>query len=300
MLKFEREQTVCRIGDVEIGGQPGERPTVLIGSIFFARHQIVQDAQLGLFDEAKAEALLDAEAEASAFTGNPRFIDPVGETSAALIRYIEFLAQRTSAPILVDSPLQKVRIETLRHFTGTDVMPRLVYNSIAEDHTDEELAAIHDSGLKSAIVLAFSTKAMRPAQRVKLLEDELLPAASSAGIENILIDTGVLDIASASWSALAIREVKAALGYPTGCAPANAICTWEKMKARGQTAYTSAMAVTLAMMVFEGADFLLYGPMRFAPWVYPAVGAADALLAYGGRLSGIRPVSGQHPLYRVL
>jgi tetrahydromethanopterin S-methyltransferase subunit H len=300
MYRLEREQTVCRIGDVEIGGQPGERPTVLIGSIFFARHQIVQDPQRGLFDEAKAEALLQAEMEASAFTGNPRFIDPVGDTSTALIRYIEFLAQQTTAPILVDSPLQQVRIETLRHFAGTDLMQRLVYNSIAEDHTDEELAAIRDSGIKSAIVLAFSMKAMRPVQRVKLLENELIPAARSAGIENILIDVGVLDIASASWSALAIREVKGALGYPTGCAPANAICTWEKMKARGPTAYTSAMAAALAMIAFQGADFILYGPMRFASWVYPAVGAANALLAYGGRLSGIRPASDQHPLYRVL
>ncbi len=300
MFKFEHEQTVCRIGDVEVGGQPGERPTTLIGSIFFARHQIVQDAQRGLFDEEKAEALLQAEADESAFTGNPRFIDPVGETGTALIRYIEFLAQRTTAPILVDSPLQQVRVEALRHFAGSEVMPRLVYNSIAEDRTDEELAAIRASGVKSAIVLAFSMKAMKPAQRVRLLQDELIPAALDAGIENILIDTGVLDMASASWSAVAIREVKAALGYPTGCAAANAICTWEKMKARGPSAHTAAMAATLAVMAAQGADFILYGPMRFAPWVYPAVATANAMVAYAGRLSGTRPVTGDHPLYRVL
>ena len=45
MFKFERDQITCRIGNVELGGQPGERPTVLIGSIFFARHKIVQDSQ---------------------------------------------------------------------------------------------------------------------------------------------------------------------------------------------------------------------------------------------------------------
>ncbi len=32
-------------------------------------------------------------------------------------------------------------------------------------------------------------------------------------------------------------------------------------------------------MAFQGADFLLYGPMRFAPWVYPAIAAANALVA---------------------
>lgn len=300
MFKFDREQTVCRIGGVELGGQPGERPTALIGSIFFARHKIVQDPQRGLFDREKALALLHSEAEASAFSGNPSLIDPVADTSEALIHYIEFLAEQTTAPILVDSPLPSVRVEALRHFAGTNIMPRLVYNSISEERTEEELAAIRESGIKNAIVLAFSTRAMRPAQRLSLLEEQLLPAARSAGIENILVDVGVLDIASAGWSAVAIREVKAALGLPTGCAPANAMCTWEKMKSRGDDPYTATMASTLALLVSQGADFLLYGPMRFAPWVYAAVGGANALQAYGGRLAGTRPASSQHPLYRLL
>ncbi|HOU24774.1 MAG TPA: tetrahydromethanopterin S-methyltransferase subunit H [Anaerolineae bacterium] len=300
MFKFERDQITCRIGSVELGGQPGERPTVLIGSIFFAHHKIVQDSQRGLFDRSKALALLHSEEEASSFSGNPRFIDPVADTSEALIRYIEFLAAQTTAPILVDSPLSAVRMETLRHFAGTEVMPRLIYNSLSEDCTAEELVAIRESGLKNAIVLAFSTRAMRPGQRVKLLEERLLPAARSAGIENVLVDVGVLDIASASWSALAIREVKTALGLPTGCAPANALCTWHKMASRGDPPYTAAMASTLAMLVSQGADLLLYGPMRFAPWVYPAVGAANALQAYSGRLTGVRPASAEHPLFRLL
>lgn len=300
MLRFDAQQRTYRIGEVEIGGQPGERPTVLVGSIFFARHQIVRDAQLGLFDEARAKALLDAEAEASAFSGNPRFTDPVGETSPALIRYIEFLARHTGAPILVDSPLQQVRMETLRHFAGSELMPRLVYNSIAEDRTPEELAAIRESGIQSAIVLALSSKAMRPAQRVKLLQEELIPAAQEAGIQNILIDVGVLDMASVAWAALCIREVKAQLGYPAGCAPANAICTWEKMKARGEPGYTAAMAAALTTIALAGADFILYGPMRFAWWVYPAVAAANALTAYGGRLSGLRTTVQTHPMYRIL
>ena len=300
MFKLDREQMVCHIGDVQVGGQPGERPTVLVGSIFFARHRIVQDPQRGLFDELKAQTLLVSEEEASEFSGNPRFVDPVADTSEALIRYIKFLSDKTTAPILVDSPLATVRLETLRHFAGTNLMPRLIYNSISEDSTEGELAAIRESGIESAILLAFSTKAMRPSQRVRLLEEKLIPAAHSAGIKNMLVDVGVLDIASASWSALSIREVKSALGLPTGCAPANAMCTWEKAKARGDLPYTAAMATTLAMMVSQGADFLLYGPMRFAPWVYSAVGAANALQGYAGRITGVRPASDQHPMFRVL
>lgn len=55
-----------------------------------------------------------------------------------------------------------------------------------------------------------------------------------------------------------------------------------------------------ASITAQGADFVLYGPMRFAPWVYPVVATANAMVAYAGRLSGVRPVGSEHPLYRVL
>ena len=59
------------------------------------------------FDTGKALQLLEREAQASRATGNPRIIDPIGETGEALISYIRFIADHTDAPILVDSPLAK-------------------------------------------------------------------------------------------------------------------------------------------------------------------------------------------------
>ncbi|MFH2044152.1 MAG: tetrahydromethanopterin S-methyltransferase subunit H, partial [Pseudomonadota bacterium] len=41
MLTFTQEQKTYTIGDVTIGGQPGENPTVLMGSIFYQGHRIV-------------------------------------------------------------------------------------------------------------------------------------------------------------------------------------------------------------------------------------------------------------------
>ena len=160
MHKFTREQKVYSMGGIQVGGQPGERPTVLIGSIFFSKHQIVSDPVKGIFDQEKARALLEREAAVASATGNPRIIDPIGESSTALINYIEFIAAHTDAPILVDSPQQTARLEALRHFAGSKVAPRLIYNSIAEDFTDEELACIKECGVKSAIILAFSITAM--------------------------------------------------------------------------------------------------------------------------------------------
>jgi len=44
LFKFGRKQEVFDIGGVKIGGQPGELPTVLIGSIFHEGHKIVKDS----------------------------------------------------------------------------------------------------------------------------------------------------------------------------------------------------------------------------------------------------------------
>jgi tetrahydromethanopterin S-methyltransferase subunit H len=41
MFKFSRTQHVYKVAGVDIGGQPGEFPTVLIGSIFYSKHTIV-------------------------------------------------------------------------------------------------------------------------------------------------------------------------------------------------------------------------------------------------------------------
>ena len=299
MHKFSREQKVYSMGGIQVGGQPGERPTVLLGSIFFSKHQIVSDPVKGIFDKEKAKGLLEREGALSAATGNPRIIDPIGESSTALINYIEFIATHTDAPILVDSPQQTARMEALRHFAGSDILPRLIYNSIAEDFSEEELTCIKECGVKSAIILAFSTTAMKPKARIKLLNEKLLPAAERAGIENILVDVGILDIPSVSWAAHAIHLIKEEFGFPAGCAPSNALFQWDKVRKQGTAAFQAAAAAAFALTQCEGADFLLYGPVRFAPWVYPACSAIDGLIAYGGRFSGIRPASREHPLYKI-
>ena len=178
-------------------------------------------------------------------------------------------------------------------------MPRLVYNSIAEDLTEEELACLRECGVKSAVIMAFSTSTPKPQSRVKLLQEKLLPAAERAGVENILVDPGVLDIPSVSWTALAIREIKDSLGYPAGCAPSNALYTWEKLRAQGRPAFEAAAASVFTLVQTQGADFVFYGPIRNAPWVFPAAAAVDAMMAYAGRFTGGCPVTDDHPLYRI-
>ena len=298
MFQFTQQQKTYQIGDVRIGGRLGEYPTVLIGSMFFRGHKIVSDPDKGVFDKQKARDLLDREAELSHQTGNPRIIDVIADTGEAMINYIEFIASNYSSPILVDSAIPKVRIEVIQHFAKTELVPRLIYNSLDTHFTEEELSCIKDSGIKNSVVLAFSTRAVRPKDRVKLLEKELLDAAQRAGLENLLIDTGIMDIPSIGWATQAIWHIKDALGYPCGCAPSNALYIWTKLRERGSPPFEATASVVFGLPVSWRADFIFYGPTRNASWFYPACAAMDSMLGYGALTSGLR-VDKEHPLYKI-
>ncbi len=299
MFKFNSEQKVFQIHQTSIGGQPGEYPTVLIGSIFFQGHHIVIDPQKGLFDKVKAKDLLHREAEVSSLTGNSRMIDVIGYTSQALTNYIEFVASQSDSPILVDSPLPQIRMETIQNFKRSDLIDRLVYNSIGENVSEDELQCIKDCNIGSAVLLAFSEEALKPDAKIQLLQKKLLPAAKKAGIRNILIDVGVIDIPSVSWASSAIWHVKEILGFPAGCAPSNALYNWNWIKQREPPSFEAASSSTFSLPQIFGANFIFYGPIRNANWVYPVCATNDAMIAYFGRISRISPKTKVHPLFKI-
>ncbi len=305
MFRFTAEQFVYDINGVKIGGQPGEYPSVLIGSMFYRGHKIVKDANKGLFDEDAAKALLDQEAELSEETGNPRIVDVIGDTEEALIRHAEFVLKNTTTPILLDSVSSVVRAGALKHFANdASAINRIIYNSIEENYTEEELAAIKDAGVKTAVILAFSKKHLKPAKRVELLTGDdkhegLIAAAKRAGIEQFLIDPGVLDVASNSWTTKAIYDIKEKFGYPGGCAPSNALYLWKKMRSKGTPFFEVAGASVFTYPITQGGDFILYGPMMNAPWVFRAVATTDAMMAYTNKLTGTKLGTTEHPLLKL-
>lgn len=305
LFRFTAEQFVYDIDGVKIGGQPGEYPSVLIGSMFYRGHKIVKDPVKGIFDEDAAKALLDQEAELSAETGNPRIVDVIGDTVEALTRHAEFVLRHTTTPILLDSVSPAVRAGTLKYFAkDPSVINRIIYNSIEENYTEEELAAIKEAGVKTAVILAFSKKHLKPSKRVELLTGDekhegLIAAAKRAGVEQLLIDPGVLDVASNSWTTKAIYDIKEKFGYPGGCAPSNALYLWKKMRSKGTPFFEVAGASVFTYPITQGADFILYGPMMNAPWVFRAVATTDAMIGYTCKLTGSKIGTAEHPLLKI-
>jgi tetrahydromethanopterin S-methyltransferase subunit H len=305
LLTFDNEQKTFSIGKVRIGGKPGELPTVLIGSIFYEKHRIVTNPQEGAFDRNKAEELLKRQEEMSDKTGNPHMVDIVALTGTAIKKYVDFVSSVSDAPFLVDSTLAEVRLAGLKHSAEIGLLDRVVYNSITFHVSDEEINSLKNTGAKSAVLLGYNPGNIRPQGRVDLLRGKentkgLLQQASDAGVQNILIDTAVLDVPSIGLAAEAIKLVKKEFGLPCGAGPLNAVLEWKRVAELGEDAKKTCAAAAVTAMVHAGASWVLYGPMCNSGLVFPAVAMVDSIIAF--TLSRMRLTTVQaknHPLYKI-
>ncbi|HSV42366.1 MAG TPA: hypothetical protein VLH13_03025, partial [Methanomassiliicoccales archaeon] len=59
MFKFQSKQETFQIGDVNFGGQPGKRRTVMVGSLFYPKHGMVQDRLEGRVDMGRLQKALE-------------------------------------------------------------------------------------------------------------------------------------------------------------------------------------------------------------------------------------------------
>jgi len=305
MFRFEREQRVFDIAGVKVGGQPGEYPTVLIGSIFYEKHRIVSDPLRGEFDVGVAESLIKEQEELFDKTGNPFILDVVGLKSEALIRYVDFVSKATEAPFLVDGPSAEVRMPAMKHAVEVGLKDRAIYNSLDYHVKPEEVSMLKELNVESTVLMAYNPRNVWPEGRLEILRGYegqmgLLEAAEKAGIRNLLVDTAVLDVPSIGHAAKAIYLVKSEHGLPTGCGPSNAIATWKRVKKEYKPfGYHACLAGSAIVNIMTYANFILYGPIEFAETVYPACAMTDAIIAYTARKLGIKPKVSNHPLFKI-
>jgi len=299
LLEFKSKQTVVDIAGVKVGGSLGENPTVLVGTIFYRGHKIVTNERAGEFDRKKAEELINSQDDFSERTGNPCMLDVVGSTSEAMKKFIEFVANATDAPFLVDGPTPDVRIAGLEYAKEIGVIDRAVYNSLIPEYKPEELAKMKEVGLRSSILLAYNVKEFTTNGRIKALR-ELIKIASQGGIDKPLLDTCVLDVPSLGSACRALFTVKDEIGLPAGCGAHNAVSLWRGLKKKfDERAVKPSLASACVVAVSVGADFVLYGPVEDAPYVFPPIAMVNAAYGHAFQMEkGTRP-SPTHPIFKV-
>lgn len=298
LLEYATEQKIFQIGNIKVGGRPGAQPTVLIGTTFYHKHDVVKNADRGEINAEEAEKRIRVQEDFSARTGNPCMLDVVGATPEGMVRNLEFAAKITSMPLLIDGTTTEVRIAGLKYVAQAGLADRIVYNSIQPEISDSEFTAIQDAGVTSAILLTYYLMDFTAKGRVQSVR-EMLPRATAAGVKNLIVDTCVLDLATLGQACSAMHDIKNEFGLPVGGGVHNAVAVWKGLKKKmGEQAVKPCVAAVCASSVAMGADFILYGPVEDAPYVFPAVAMIDTALSQLIMERGERPDE-NHPRFRV-
>src|SRR4030067_1733486 len=136
MFKSNTPQKVYEVVKAKVGGQPGELPTFLIGSIFWLGQKIVQDANKGIFDAKEAENIINKMQTWSDITGVPFAFDIVGTTEEAFAKYIDFVSKHSEAPLMLDAMSPKTRMAASDMVKKMGLQDNCLYNSVSKGVTD--------------------------------------------------------------------------------------------------------------------------------------------------------------------
>ncbi|MCW7079848.1 MAG: tetrahydromethanopterin S-methyltransferase subunit H [Candidatus Methanospirare jalkutatii] len=327
MYLFDRKQEVYEIAGVKIGGQPGEYATVLAGTIFYAKHYIVEDADKGIFDKKEAERLIKMQEEMSDVTGNPIMLQIFSESPEAMEKEIEFCAEVSDAPFLIDSTVAEAKIAGMKYCDEVGLSDRAIYNSINVSCSQEELEEIKNSKISAAILLGFNPKDTTVAGKIDLMETGagtfekglLALAREDLGITKPLFDPATLPIgAGCGSSCLSGFVVKSKYGIPVGLGIHNAPSAWvwlkryrkehaKKTKKNGKTVWEGIGAEVFHLCdigsniipILLGQDFVMYGPIENAPLVFPLCGMIDMIVAEAAQNEHGLQTNEPHPYFKM-
>ncbi len=340
MFKFEKEQQVFDFNGTKIGGQPGEYPRVMSPSIFYNKHEIVLNDHTGEIDKAKAEALWNRCQELTDITGNEFFLQILAEHGEAFESYFNWFDSIDSkTAFLMDSSAPEALVHATKYVTEVGLADRAIYNSINGSILPENIQALKESDVNSAIVLAFNPGEPTVAGREKVLteggvagqEKGMLQIAEECGITRPILDSAATPLGlGAAGSMREILACKAIHGLPTGGAYHNMTVSWTWLKrwrknvlADGykgkdllfeqmahhhfggmegirQTAWSSADVGCNIMAMTLGADLIMYGPIENMEGAATAAAFCDIVMAEAFQDFGGTPAVTDGPINKLI
>ena len=301
MFTLNKEQKVCQIGPWKVGGQPGDNPPLLIGSMFHKGDRILAKRKAGEFDREKATSYIKRQEELSEQTGIPAITAMVANSADEMKRYVDFFVGISDKPFAVDMWKQDRRIEAVKYLSKQGLMDRLVYNSITPWDKDipGQVETLKELGVKHVVVQVYDENDPTPQGRANSYR-KMMGLIGEDVFETILVDTSVINLPATSFSAMANRIIKEEFGVPCGLASSNGTFIWKEAREMWGSEGFSAMNVAghaLASMFW--CDLIFYGPQVTAPRVFPAVVSAALMLAtFVYNETGKLPANPAHPLYK--
>ena len=300
LFRFDTPQQVFDIWGAQVGGQPGERPPLLMFNMFQTKDKLVKKRKPPEWDrEAYTQRVKEIEKLSVEF-GIPVLVGLVAPTEEEMIAYTEFfLSVSDKLPFGVDTWTLEARLAAARYISKLGIQQRFNYNSITAWDPDipGQVAELRSLGIRSVILQPFDMEDKRPSGRMKSLE-QMMASVEGAGFESVLVDTTVMNLPTHGFCLLANRMVKEEYGLPAGNAPANASYMWTNcLKNWGPEAFRGMDAGMSALSTVLWSDWMQCGPMTGMRRVFAAVAAATAILAVmAWEESADLPEDPNHPL----
>ncbi|HBY92684.1 MAG: hypothetical protein M5U01_28795 [Ardenticatenaceae bacterium] len=300
LFRFDNEQKVYDIWGTKVGGQPGERPPLLIANMFQTKDKLVESRKPPRWDKEKAADRIKELEEISAETGIPALVGLVAPTEDEMKAYTEFFLNVSDRlPFGIDTWTEKARLRAAGYVASLGMQARFNYNSITAWDSDipGQIQELKELGIKHIILQPFDMEDKRATGRITSLR-QMLEHINEEDFHSILVDTATMNLPTQGFSLLANRMVKEEFGLPAGNAPANASYMWKGcLEKWGGEAFRGMDAAMHALSGILWSDWMVYGPMSGTRRVFAAVAAATAVLTIMGWDEGLElPEDPRHPL----
>lgn len=280
MFIYPNEQKTCIIGDIKIGGQPGENPPLLVANMFQKGDKLLESRKEAKFDHKAAEARIKELERISKETGIPAMVALVANRAEEMKVYVDFLTSVTNMPFAIDIWVQKIRLASARYLAEKGFQDRVLYNSITpwDEDIPSQVAELKELGIKHIVLQVFDMEDKWSTGRLKSL-DNLMPMLEKGDFASILVDTASMNLPTMSLSLKANHLIKQRYGLPCGFAPSNGSYMWRKAASEGQRSSFPALDAGTHAVCAILSDFLFYGPMSGTQRVFYAVAATSAMTA---------------------
>lgn len=302
MFTYATEQIQFKLGKVRVGGQPGENPSLAVGSVFYEGEFKKPRESLD-----RAEELIKAQEDLAQELGVQCLTDIFIYDREEVEWKVDFMMDRVDGTISFDVPESHVRMHLLEYLDEIGGLDRTLYNSVNLGMTPEELDVLRRCTPNGAILLAYDPHDNSTQGRLNMIKggSKLMPEGLLSAVDFIkvkLLDTAVTPFGEGASEALrGIPVFKNELGLPTGCAMHNAVEAWKWLgdyRDRDVIIPVLDAAIDAPPLLF-GADFLYYGPVENARYELPLVAMIDKLVGEGAETYFGIEVPRSHPFYKL-
>ncbi|GAW92389.1 tetrahydromethanopterin S-methyltransferase subunit H family protein [Calderihabitans maritimus] len=279
MFVFKKEQKVCRIGEVIVGGQPGENPPLMIGSMFHDGDRLLESRSQRKFDRVRATDYIKRLESLSQETGVPVLVDLQAIQVDEMKNYIDFFVELSNLPFAIDMWRANPRMEAARYVASLGVQDRVLYNSFTHWDGDikEQAQELKELGFRHIVIQTYEKPGQMPADTLDSLR-RLLALIGEDTFETVLVDTASVNLPSLALACVSSRMIKEELGYPVGCCPTTTTATWTGLRGLwGEPGFHAVDTAAHSLAALLWNDFIFFGPVAWASRTLLAVSVAEVI-----------------------